>query len=107
MAEPLREKFVIEEAFIHKMLKNPQYLAAFPFLRQYAAQVKKMELACGSCGNRKARTKSIDYTAIKQTLASMPPDKQAKLLQLAKAKSVRMLYRNQRNEVIKLTIRGA
>ncbi len=99
-----KDKQIIEDGFINKMLGNPQYLAAFPFLKQYAAAAKANAQSCGSCGNQKARNKSIDYTEIKRTLAAMPPDKHIKLLQLTKAKSVRLIYRNRRNEPVKLTI---
>ena len=103
-SEELKDKLVIEDSFINKMLANPQYLSAFPFLKQYAAAAKAQTSGCRPCGNQKGRTKAIDYTEIKRTLASMPPDKQAKLLQLAKAKSVRLIYRNRTGEITKLTI---
>ncbi len=104
MAEQLRDMVVIEDEFIHKMLLNPKYLAAFPFLKQWAAAAKAYEAACRTCGNKKARTKAVDYTAIKKTLAAMPADKHAKLLELAKAKAVRLWFLNGRNERVKLTI---
>ncbi len=100
----LRDKVVIEDAYIHKMLNNPQYLIAFPFLRPYAAAAKALAASCGRCGNRKARAKAIDYTEIKRSLAAMPPDRQAQLLQLAKTKSVRLVYRNRAGQVVKMTI---
>lgn len=106
MPEQLRDMLVIEDEFIHKMLLNPQYLAAFAFLKQWAAVAKANDLACRKCGNQKGRTKAIDYTQIKRTLAGMPADKHAKLLQLAKARAVRLWYLNGRNEKVKLTITG-
>lgn len=101
MAKPivLKEQQVIEDAFIHKMLLNPKYLAAFPFLKQYASIAK----SCGTCG-QKGRTKAIDFTEIKRTLVAMPPEKQAQLIQMAQAKSVRIIYRNRNGEVVKFTI---
>lgn len=107
MAE-LRELLVIEDTFIHKMLTDPRYLTEFQFLKQYAATAKAVEASCRRCGNQKARTKSIDYGEIKRTLAAMPRDKQARLLDLAGARSVRLVFKNRKNEVVKLTInRGA
>lgn len=104
MAEQFRDKVVIEDQFINKMLTNPLYTTAFPFLKQWAAVAKANEAACRGCGNRKGRTKAIDYTAIKRTLVAMPADKQRKLLDLAKANSVRIWFVNERKETVKVTI---
>lgn len=105
METEIRDRLVIEDAFIHKMLHHPQYLAAFPFLRQYAVAIKNQGSSCGSCG-RKNRAKAIDYTEIKRTLAAMPPAKQAQLLQLARTRSVSLVYRDRNNKLVKLTIEG-
>jgi len=103
MAE-LRDLLVIEDSFIHKMLADPKYVSEFPFLRQYAAQAKSQAATCGRCGNRKARSKAIDYTEIKRSLAAMPAQKKARLLELSNARAVRLIYKNLRNEVVKMTI---
>lgn len=99
----LKDRQVIEDGFINKMLTNPQYLAAFPFLKQYAAAAKAQQAGCGRCG-RKAQSRAVDYTAVKQTLAAMPPDGHAKLLQLTRSRSVLLVYRNRVGKVVKLVI---
>ena len=92
---------VIEDGFINKMLANPRYLIAFPFLKQYAAKAPKR--SCGGCG-RKSSQKSIDYTEIKRTLVAMPTAHKAKLLDLTGRQSVRIFYRDRHGKVNKLTI---
>jgi hypothetical protein len=99
----LKDRQVIEDAFITKMLLNPAYTTTFPFLRPYAAALRTNQAGCGRCG-RKAAAKAVDYTEIKRTLAAMPKDKQADLLRLTKARSVRLVYRNRAGAVVQLDI---
>ncbi len=101
MAE-LRDRVVIDDGFIEAMLRGNSYLKAFPWLRRYASRART-GTGCGSC-RRKAAAAAVDYGAIKRSLASMPKADQRRLLELAQARSVKLVYRNAEAQVVNLVI---
>ncbi len=92
---------IVEDGVIHRMLRSPVCLTAFPFLRQYVALLKPT--GCGGC-RRKAANKSIDFTAIKRALAAMPAALQSRLLDILGTPAVRLVFRDMTGKIIKITI---
>lgn len=94
---------VLDNTAIYQLLKRPEVVQAFPFLAAAAAKVQTVKAGgCGRCA-RKQRQNAPDYDSIKQAIAAMDGAGKAQLKELLGAAEVRMIYKNQRSQVVRLT----
>ena len=101
MASPLRDLQVVDDGFIAKMLTNPNWSAAFPFLRRHAA-LFKASASCGTC-KKGSRPEKVSLSEVKQAIAHLPSDLQARFKELAMVKQVRVVYRTSGNLIKTVT----
>lgn len=93
---------VIEDDVIKSLLRNPQAVGAFPFMKAAAErETPKKKRGC-NCG-AKNRQNASTYAGIKAAIAGMPPEKKAQLKQILGADQLRVYYTNHKKQTVKLT----
>lgn len=90
---------ILDESRFLQIFKNQAILAAFPFMKNAAAQTAKKGCKCSRSTTAKAR----DLSAIKLIIANMSVDKKAEFKRLLGADEVRMVYTNERRLVVDYT----
>ncbi len=100
----MKDKQILDDHFIGRMLVSKRFRQAFPFLETHARKARSKPSGCGSCGSGRAAT-SPNYDAIKRTLAALSNPKRKELLELAGAKSAVLLYRDERGRTGRLVFR--
>ncbi len=80
---------ILDEGRISKILTNPAFVKAFPFMKAASIAAQKK-----SCCRRSTVNKAKDYTALKRVIAGLPKAKKDELKKLLGADEVKMTYLN-------------
>jgi len=99
---------ILEDAEIVKMLRNPQIVEAFPFLRAAAtAAAAPAKRGCGGCAKKKAQRIAGDYSGIRAAIGGLDETGMRKLKELmgldVKNDKVRVYYKDVSRKDIKKT----
>jgi hypothetical protein len=94
---------ILDDAKVIEMLKRPDILEAFPFLRNAASQMVVAAGAKPCCGQKKAGTVYPNFGGIRATLDNMGTADKEKLKALLGTQRIRMWYTNHANQTHKST----
>lgn len=97
----LRAIQIVDDGFVVKMLANPNWAAAFPFLRRYAS-ILASDSSCGSC-HKRTTPQRTSLMEIKMAVANLPVVQQLRFKEMARAKMVCVIYRDAQNNTRTIT----
>ena len=91
----MQSKVILENGYIDNMARNPEMLAALPFLSSIAAVLNS-----GQCTPCNAHSYKPLYDGVKKIIAKqLPPEQLAKLKQFVGADIIIVMYPNDQDMV--------
>jgi hypothetical protein len=94
---------VIEDTTITSLLSNPKLLSTIPALKTAASVKNPGSPTCKPCA-RKASAKAINYSHVKKVIANLRGEMLSKLKQELGATKIRVIFKNEQNKLIQVTM---
>jgi hypothetical protein len=101
----MTELLVLGDETIEQLAQKPHFVSEFPFMKS-AVKVQKLGpdgKPCLPCNKKNSQDKDA-VNRIKVSLSNMSPAKQSRFCQLAQARHVRLSYRDQHKNLVKVTL---
>lgn len=103
-AKPRHKLLILDDAVMLSMLKNPEFVTRFPFLRA-ASQLAQSAPAggCSSCKGRSRNGAGVNYGGLRAAFNSMSQADKEALRTMLSAERIRVYYPGHRGENVKAT----